>query len=383
MKSLERNLRYIYIYFVYTLTFFISGFIINFLQSILHFALKPYNANLFRKINYYLCYTIYSQLIYLAEWYANVKIVLHSDKESIKYMGKEHAYVIANHKYEIDWLMLGMLCEKSGCAGNFKAYMKKVLQYAPALGWSLYFAENVFLERSFDKDKEIIQKQIAQLVSYEDPMWLILYPEGTRYTPEKYEASLRFAQQKGLPQLKNLLTPRTKGFVTSLPPMKDKMGAIYDITVTFKSNENPTIMNIFLGGKMEAHINFRRIPFEKVPLDEKNATQLLYDMFVRKDNVQESILKTGDYFTKSGVEKCEEIKFSRSICTLISAVFCHTVVMGPVFYYLIKMLFTSTLYNVCVVYGLLFISCVLLSKTFSMSETKKASSSYGTAAAKD
>lgn len=53
----------------------------------------------------------------MAEWYANIKIILHSDKESRKYMGKEHAYVIANHKYEIDWLMIGMLCEKSGCGG--------------------------------------------------------------------------------------------------------------------------------------------------------------------------------------------------------------------------------------------------------------------------
>lgn len=62
------------------------------------------------------------------------------------------------------------------------------------------------------------------------------------------------------------------------------MGALYDITVTFKSNQNPTTMNIFLGGKMEAHIYLRRIPFEKVPLDEKKATQLLYDIFVRKVN---------------------------------------------------------------------------------------------------
>lgn len=52
--------------------------------------------------------------------------------------------------------------------------MKKALQYAPALGWCLFFSENVFLERSFDKDKDVIHKQITELVEYSDPMWVSL-----------------------------------------------------------------------------------------------------------------------------------------------------------------------------------------------------------------
>lgn len=57
-------------------------------------------------------------MLFLAEWYAGAKIILYVDKKDLKkYMGNEHAYVISNHKYEIDWLMVGLLLEKNRCGG--------------------------------------------------------------------------------------------------------------------------------------------------------------------------------------------------------------------------------------------------------------------------
>ena len=58
--------------------------------------------------------------------------------------------------------------------------------------------------------------------------------EGTRFTKEKHEASRRFAEEKGLPVLKHHLTPRTKGFTTSLPHLRGKVGGIYDVQLSFK-----------------------------------------------------------------------------------------------------------------------------------------------------
>lgn len=39
------------------------------------------------------------------------------------------------------------------------------------IGWSWKFAEFVFLERSFDKDREIITKQLNEIFDYPDPVW--------------------------------------------------------------------------------------------------------------------------------------------------------------------------------------------------------------------
>lgn len=88
-------------------------------------------------------------------------------------MGKEHVLLLMNHTYEIDWLVGWMLCEKVGVLGNCKAYAKKAISYIPAVGWAWKFAEFVFLERSFDKDKGIIIRQINEIFDYPDPVWVI------------------------------------------------------------------------------------------------------------------------------------------------------------------------------------------------------------------
>ncbi len=39
-----------------------------------------------------------------------------------------------------------------------------------------------------------------------------MFCEGTRFTEQKHEESMRIAKEKGLPILKHHLLPRTKGF---------------------------------------------------------------------------------------------------------------------------------------------------------------------------
>lgn len=39
-----------------------------------------------------------------------------------------------------------------------------------------------------------------------------MFCEGTRFTKQKHEASMKIAKEKGLPELKHHLLPRTKGF---------------------------------------------------------------------------------------------------------------------------------------------------------------------------
>lgn len=58
------------------------------------------------------------ELVFIAEWWAGVEMVAHIDKNDFdKYYGKEHAYCIMNHTYEVDWLMGWMFCDKIGCLG--------------------------------------------------------------------------------------------------------------------------------------------------------------------------------------------------------------------------------------------------------------------------
>lgn len=124
--------------------------------------------------------------MFIADWWSNSKLYLYIDDDvQKKYIGKEHTLLLMNHTYEIDWLVGWMFCEKSGVLGNCKAYAKKAIQYIPAVGWSWKFAEFIFLERSYDKDKEIIDKQLNEVFDYPDPVWVSV----THITP--YHTFLR------------------------------------------------------------------------------------------------------------------------------------------------------------------------------------------------
>ena len=62
---------------------------------------------------------------------------------------------------------------------------------------------------------------------------MLLFCEGTRFTPDKHKASMEIAKQKGLPVLKHHLLPRTRGFIQCAQSMKSHFKYIYDVTVCF------------------------------------------------------------------------------------------------------------------------------------------------------
>lgn len=375
-KIKESNL----IHLCFAITFFTSGLIINFVQCVLYIFLRPFNKYIYRKINYYLCASFYAQVVFLAEWWSGTEILTYVDKNEFdNYYGKEHAYCVMNHTFEVDWLMGWMFCDKIKCLGNCKAYAKKVIQYLPTLGWCWKFSEFVFLERSFDKDRDIINRQIAELADHPDPIWLLLFPEGTRFTPEKHKASLKFSKEKGLPELKHHLCPRVRGFIASLPSMRGKVKAVYDITLSFKPTDKvePTITNLLFGRKIQAHFYMKRIPLEQVPEDEEEATKFLHDMFVRKDKLQDSFYKTGDFFAESGIERVEPFTLKRAYFSLINTVIWYIVILIPMVYYLIGLLFSGELLYFSIGAGIISLFVLLLKKSIGMSKISKGSS-YGT-----
>lgn len=63
---------------------------------------------------------------------------------------------------------------------------------------------------------------------------MLLYAEGTRFTKDKYEASVKYAKSKGLIELKQHLLPRTKGFSLGLPTFRHNLPAVYNVQLAFK-----------------------------------------------------------------------------------------------------------------------------------------------------
>lgn len=62
----------------------------------------------------------------MLEWWAGGNVEVYIDKDEYeKYYGKEHAYLIMNHSYEVDWLVGWQFCDKIEVLGVSIFYITK------------------------------------------------------------------------------------------------------------------------------------------------------------------------------------------------------------------------------------------------------------------
>ncbi|GMJ14820.1 lysophosphatidyl acyltransferase 2 [Hibiscus trionum] len=268
------------------LLFFISGLAVNLIQAVCFVLVRPLSKNTYRKINRVLAELLWLQLVWLVDWWAGVKIKVFADSESFNLMGKEHALVICNHKSDIDWLVGWVLAQRSGCLGSSLAVMKKSSKFLPVIGWSMWFSEYLFLERSWAKDESTLKEGLRRLKDFPRPFWLALFVEGTRFTQAKLLAAQEYATSQGLPVPRNVLIPRTKGFVSAVSHMRSFVPAVYDMTVAIpKSSPSPTMLRLFKGQSSVVHVHVKRHLMKELPETDEAVAQWCKDLFVEKDKL--------------------------------------------------------------------------------------------------
>ncbi|KAH8366214.1 hypothetical protein KR093_010199 [Drosophila rubida] len=378
MVELQKIKQMTICHLIVAITFFSCGLLCNIAQFLLLILVKPWNPVLFRKLMYYPCYAFYSQLICVVEWYGGGRLRVYMDEETAKHVGKEHGVMIMNHTYEIDWLMAWLVLDKFKMLGSSKAFAKKALSYAPILGWAWNMAEFVFLNRDFDKDKEIIAKQLKIVFSYPDPTWLLLNAEGTRFTPAKHEASVKFAQERGMTVLKHHLIPRTKGFTSSLPTIRGICPAVYDVNLVFKRDAKvrPSITAVLSGDLLEPYMFIRRIPLEQVPTEEKAAADWMQKLYVEKDRLADSFHETGSFFKTSGFKEVPGKVIQPRVSSLINFVAVALLSNLWILNFLITSLLSANWIGFLIALSVLGLFYALLTKVSNMSKISKASA-YG------
>ena len=53
-----------------------------------------------------------------------------------------------------------------------KIFGKSSLKFVPLIGWAWMFTESIFLKRTWDKDKEIISRDLKYIRDYPDNYWV-------------------------------------------------------------------------------------------------------------------------------------------------------------------------------------------------------------------
>jgi len=328
------------------LSFLVLGLFINLVQLVLYLLLFKINKNLFRQLNYYLMYGIYGYLLFIAEWWSLSKITIYCDQEMVSRMvrkdAEENALIVMNHHYELDWLYCWMVGDRMGILGNCRAFAKQSLKYIPILGWAGNFSDDVYLRRNLEQDRGRMQKKLRELVGFPSPIWLFLFPEGTRFTPEKHRASQEFAESRKLTKLEHHLTPRTKGFTFTLSNLdRNKMTTLYDFTLVAGQGKSapPTLTSLILGKSTEATVVIRKINLSKVPAGDKAGGEWMMNLFKEKDKIKESLLNgTWEQLNESQTvtnSTLSCIKTPPRVHSMILTITANLVVLSPLFYLLI------------------------------------------------
>ncbi|WCJ35299.1 lysophosphatidyl acyltransferase 4 [Euphorbia peplus] len=275
-----------------------------------------------RKVSGFLFSLWLSMWPFLFEKINGTKIVFSGDPVP----EKERVLIIANHRTEVDWMYLWNLALRKGGLPCIKYMLKSSLMKLPIFGWAFHSLEFISVERKWENDEPVMRQVLSSFKDPQDSLWLALFPEGTDYTEQKCLRSQKFAAEVGLPVLKNVLLPKTRGFCVSLEVLRNSLDAVYDLTIAYK-HQLPTFMdNVFGIDPEEVHIHIRRIPVEDIPESDTEATTWLMNAFELKDELL-SDFRTEGHFPKER----SEAGLSTLECV---ANFAYVMILTAVFAYL-------------------------------------------------
>lgn len=152
--------------------------------------------------------------------------------------------------------------------------MKEQLKGVPIFGWAFQMLMYVFLKRG-DRAQDIswIRRVMSYLARSGTRASLLLFPEGTDWSPRTLADSIAWAQKNGKRAYQHVLHPRVGGFVETLRAMRSQMDAVYDVTLAFvyncNDNDKPRESSLLTGRyPPQIHMFLRRTPIADVPMDE-------------------------------------------------------------------------------------------------------------------
>lgn len=222
----------------------------------------------------YWSWSIFSRIFRIT---TSVEFPAHAIKHGESYL------IISNHVGSVDFMVMNELAITQGMLSCLKYLIKQAVIYVPVFGIGMKVAGFLYIKRDISHDRQRIINYCKFMKETRLPIWLILYPEGTRFREEKRAASQEFSRNRGLPVLKNVLTPRTQGFKLLAQSFKGShIKNVVDMTIFFDSPDTkvPSLLDVLIG---KVNGSFK-VDIEVTPLEDiSNFDAFVRDSFVRKD----------------------------------------------------------------------------------------------------
>ncbi|WWD21293.1 hypothetical protein CI109_105777 [Kwoniella shandongensis] len=213
----------------------------------------------------------------------------------------ESALVICNHIGYSDYYLVQHLASRAKMLGKSRYFVKKEIVRIPLFGWAFWAMGMILVSRDWTSDERLIEKAFAQVKENKHDCWIVLYPEGTRRTPNKILRSKAYAKANGKQELDHVLFPRTKGFVRTVRALRDShIRYLYDLTFLYTSpNPDPYQVPSLAeqlsceelaraGYKFRIHV--RRIPLADLPEGKEELQHWCEQAWAEKDKVLSSMM---------------------------------------------------------------------------------------------
>jgi 1-acyl-sn-glycerol-3-phosphate acyltransferase len=173
---------------------------------------------------------------------------------------------------------------------DIKWVIKEEVKYIPGLGLGLMVIGSLFLKRNWTRDRRRIESTFRRMTCQGHPFLLMLFPEGTRFTPEKVRSpkSIKHFNMRHMQCFSEVLFPKLKGFVASVQLLRPKIDAVYDITIVYPTEE-PLGINYFSGKLDKVTVHIKRTAVSDLPEDESGVGEWLVEAFRQKDELIHNI----------------------------------------------------------------------------------------------
>ncbi len=188
----------------------------------------------------------------------NLMTTLEITPDESLHLSKDKSYiVIANHQSWLDIVILQRVLHKKAPALKF--FIKDELKWVPVLGicwWALDFpfmkrySKYYLAKHPEKKGQNLIATKKACHKFKELPVSIMNFPEGTRFTKEKYN--------KQNSAYENFLRPKAGGLAYVMAALGDSIDSVLDVTIAY-----PTIIHsvwdLFCGRVPEVKVHIKQI----------------------------------------------------------------------------------------------------------------------------
>ena len=227
----------------------------------------------------------------------------------------ERLILTTNHQVYTDWVYQWWISYTSQQHGHIFIILREDLKYIPILGWGMMFFGFIFMARKWANDKPRLQHRLQKLKERHsgpmsgsagyDPMWLLIFPEGTNLSANTRRKNDAYVQREHLQNMRHVLLPRSTGLFFCLQQLRGTVEYIYDSTMAYEgispddyAQDFFTIRSTYFQGRAPASVNmyWRRFAIAEIPLgDVKEFETWLMARWREKDALLEQYYRTGRF----------------------------------------------------------------------------------------